>query len=351
MTSESVLVVGPSWVGDMVMAQALFKVLKEDNPCCQLDVLAPAWSGPILALMPEVRSFIDMPVGHGELGIAARFRLGRSLAANNYSRAIVLPNSFKSALVPWFAGIPQRTGWTGEARYGLLNDRRSLDEEAMPLMVQRFVALARGGGAVQLDRLPVPRLVTSRERELDVGRRFLGDEVDAEAPRPLLALCPGAEFGPAKQWPTAHYAAAAAHFFDLGWRVILLGSGNDADACSEVQASLVRRASCLNLAGRTNLEEVVHLLAMSSLALSNDSGLMHIAAALGVPTVAIYGPTSAGFTPPLAARTAVVSEPVECAPCFQRECPLEHHKCLRDLQPVTVIDAATELLDAGLRSS
>lgn len=332
------------------MAQAMFKVLKECEPKLAIDVLAPPWSGPVLALMPEVRDFIEMPVGHGQLGLSTRFKLGRGLADTRYQRAIVLPNSFKSSLVPWFAAIPRRTGFTGEARYGLLNDRRTLDEEALPLMVQRFVALALTKGAAIPDKMPVPRLVTEQARELEVGERFLGEEVREEAARPVVALCPGAEFGAAKQWPEEHYAAVAGHYLELGWRVVLLGSANDAETCAAVQAALCGGRSCLNLAGRTSLEEVVHLLALSSLAISNDSGLMHIAAAVGVPTVAVYGATSPSFTPPLATLSRVINLPIDCAPCFQRECPLGHHKCMRDLKPQSIINIATELTEARLRS-
>ena len=183
-----------------------------------------------------------------------------------------------------------------------------------------------------------------------MGERFLGEEIGEESARPVLALCPGAEFGTAKQWPEEHYAAVANHYLEQGWRVMLLGSANDADTCAAVQTALSGGGSCLNLAGRTSLEEVVHLLALSSLAVSNDSGLMHIAAAVGVPTVAIYGATSPSFTPPLASQARVLSEPVDCAPCFQRECPLGHHKCMRDLKPKSVLDTAAELVDVSLRS-
>ncbi len=137
-----ILVIGPSWVGDMMMSQSLYRTLKAEYPSAEIDVMAPAWCRPLLARMPEVNQALAMPLGHGALALGERRRLGHALRANGYDRAYVLPNSFKSALVPFFANVPQRTGWRGEMRYGLLNDLRVLDKAAFPLMVQRYVALA-----------------------------------------------------------------------------------------------------------------------------------------------------------------------------------------------------------------
>ena len=334
-----VLVVGPSWVGDMVMSQALYRQLRQDRPGVQVDVLAPAWSRPILERMPEVRRALTLPFAHGEVNLAARRRLGRELQASAYEQAIVLPNSLKSALVPFFARIPRRTGWRGEMRYGLLNDIRMLDKAALPLMVQRFVALALGPGEALPERLPQPRLQVSHAAVEQSREEFA---VQPELPK--LALCPGAEFGTAKRWPPEYFAELAKQYLQQGWQVLLFGSANDARECAHIHTACAGHPACIDLAGRTSLAQAVDLLSLATAVVSNDSGLMHIAAALGRPLLAIYGATSPGFTPPMGTRAALQVSDIDCAPCFQRECPLGHHRCMRDTLPVAVADKLRALL-------
>jgi heptosyltransferase-2 len=323
-SSGNILVIGPSWVGDMVMSQVLYIYLQQSRPGVAIDVLAPAWSEPLLQRMPEVRSAITMPLGHGELGLGRRWRIGRRLRARHYDQALLLPNSFKSALVPLFAGIPHRTGWRGEQRYGLVNDLRVLDEQALPLMVQRFVALGQAPGEAIPGRLPVPRLAIDRGQALRCGQQ-MGVVPD----RPLLALCPGAEFGGAKRWPQDYYAELADRYLAEGWQVALFGSANDRPVTAAISELCGGHPRCLDLAGRTTLAEAVDLLSLATAVVSNDSGLMHIAAALARPLVVVYGATSPGFTPPLNDNAAIVASDIDCAPCFQRECPLGHHGCMR----------------------
>lgn len=341
---KKILIIGPSWVGDMVMAQSLFILLKQRYPDGQIDVLAPAWSRPLLARMPEVHRAIDMPVGHGSLMWSVRRQIGRELKAERYDQAILLPNSLKSALIPWFAGIPQRTGWKGEFRYGLVNDIRLLDKNRYPLMVQRFGALAYPPGAALPEKLPAPDLHADSGRVPALRQKFgLGEE------RRILALCPGAEFGPAKRWPERHYAAVAANQLAQGWQVWLLGSEKDHPVAQAIVDALPeqQRQHCHNLAGVTKLEDAIDLLSVCDAVVSNDSGLMHISAALNRPLVVVYGSTSPGFTPPLNEQVAILSIPVDCGPCFQRECPLEHMKCLNDLSPAMVIEALEKLVPAS----
>ncbi len=348
--NKKILIVGASWVGDMVMAQSLFISLVQQNPGVIIDVLAPAWSRPILARMPEVNRAIDMPVGHGKLQWKVRRQLGHALRAEKYDQAILLPNSLKSALVPWFAKIPQRTGWKGEMRYILLNDRRKLDKQKYPLMVQRFDALAYPDGAELPPpaQLPPPSLQVDDTRLPALQQRF---ELDRD--KPVLALCPGAEFGPAKRWPEQHYAAVAKEKIAQGWQVWLLGSAKDQPVAEDIRALLPedQRDSARNLAGITQLEDAIDLLAAADAVVSNDSGLMHIAAALNRPLVVVYGSTSPKFTPPLSKRVAILQIPVECGPCFQRECPNpvdggEHMKCLLTLEPEQVLGALAQLVPA-----
>jgi heptosyltransferase-2 len=326
----------------MVMAQSLFIRLKRDLPDRELDVLAPAWSRPLLARMPQVANALTSPFQHGELAMAARRRLGRTLRRAHYAQAIVLPNSFKSALVPWFAGIPRRTGWRGEWRHGLLNDVRVLDSRKLPRMVQRFVALGGDADSPLPEPLPVPRLVVDPGESARCRAAF-----SVAADRPLLALCPGAEFGPAKCWPPGHYADLARSYIDRGWQVLLLGSDSDRQATGAVKAACGDTPLCLDLAGRTSLAEVVDLLALADAVVTNDSGLMHVAAALARPLVALFGATSPDFTPPLGEEAALQVSDIECAPCFQRTCPLGHHRCMRDIRPVQVAGALDGLLAGG----
>ncbi|APZ42114.1 lipopolysaccharide heptosyltransferase II [Acidihalobacter ferrooxydans] len=334
------LIVGPSWVGDMIMAQSLFMALRERNPGLEIDVLAPAWTAPLLARMPEVHAALDLPIGHGELDLKARRRIARELRAHHYAQAIVLPNSLKSALIPWFARIPRRTGFRGEQRYGLLNDLRRLDKARLPRTVQRFVALAMPKNHLPaLEDCPRPQLRTDPQAGR-VARARLG----LEDPRPALGLCPGAEFGPAKRWPSAHYAAVARYYRSRGWQIWVFGSQND----FEVAEAVCRDAGpdCTNLAGRTTLGEAIDLMAQTAAVVSNDSGLMHVAAALDRPLVAVYGSSDPGFTPPLSPTARIERLGLACSPCFQRECPLKHLDCLHGLHPDRIVRALDSLLDA-----
>jgi heptosyltransferase-2 len=253
----------------------------------------------------------------------------------------MLPNSLKSALIPFFAGIPRRTGWRGEMRYGLLNDMRILNEQALPLMVQQFAALGEDASAVLPEILPAPRLVVDEAQATACREKF---RIAADVP--MLALCPGAEFGSAKRWPAEYYGQLAKQFLDRGWQVALFGSTNDQPVTAEIVSATGSSERCFDLAGRTQLAEAVDMLSLATAVVSNDSGLMHIAAALARPLVVIYGATSPGFTPPLNDNSSVVVSEIDCAPCFQRECPLGHHKCMRDT-PVAELTGKLDTLLAA----
>ena len=326
------------------MAQSLFMLLKRKEPDARIDVLAPDWSRPLLARMPEVTGILNMPLGHGKLSLGVRRRLGKSLRENGYQQAIVLPNSLKSALIPWWAGIPQRTGWRGEMRYGLLNDLRILDQAALPQMVQRFDALAFPADSGLPVDLPQPRLVTDGQNQAAAMARL-----GLTGGRPLLALCPGAEFGESKRWPEAHYAVVAEALITHGWQVWIFGSQNDAAVGQTILNAMPEsaRGFCHNLAGQTSLGEAIDLLALARTVVTNDSGLMHVAAALQRPLVVLYGSTSPAFTPPLADQVKVLRLGLACSPCFQRTCPLGHLKCLRELPPDQALNAVAELAGQG----
>lgn len=342
---QKILVVGPAWIGDMMMAHSLFQLLKQRNPDVQIDVLASSWTRQLLIRMPEVHQAIDMPIGHGSLAFAERRALGKELAAHHYDQAILLPNSFKSAFIPFFANIPLRTGWRGEMRYGLVNDIRVLDKQRFPLMVQRYAALALPKNSAPLTEYPYPRLVVDKNQRPQLLTKFA-----LQLNRPLLIICPGAEYGPAKRWPEHYFAEVADEKIRAGWQVWLMGSAKDREVTEAIRQLLLEeeREYCFNLAGSTNLGEAIDLMDCADAVLSNDSGLMHIAAALQKPLAVIYGSTSPEHTPPLAERVTIISKKIECAPCFERECPKVHHKCLRELMPRQVLDALNALIPQPL---
>jgi len=337
---ENILVIGPSWVGDMVMAQSLFMLLRRQNPGCTITVLAPDWTRALLDRMPEVSAAIPARLDHGELALGKRRRIGRDLRRENFTQAIVLPNSFKSALIPFHAGIPRRIGWRGEWRQALLNDCRTLDKDSFPRMLDRFAALAFDASDRPPAAVPYPALVT----DAGATANALG-KLSLHLDYPILSLCPGAEFGESKQWPPEHFAELANEFLRKGWQIWLFGSANDRIAAESVMADVENEFldRVEDLTGRTMLGEAIDLLARSAAVVSNDSGLMHIAAALGKPLVALYGSTSTAFTPPLAERVKSLHTDIECRPCFKRECPLGHKRCLKELSPHRVASAVVEL--------
>ena len=310
------------------MAQSLFIQLRRQHPNAVIDVIAPDWSGAILDRMPEVNKAITMPIGHGKFGFKIRRDFGKSLRKEKYTWAIVLPNSWKSALIPWFANIPRRTAWKGEMRYGLINDLRHLDKQALPLMVQRFVSLAFDADLSQVSSkgCPEPFLKVDEGHRVALLKSFQLNDA-----KPVLVLCPGAEFGSAKQWPADHYGSVALDMIKKGWQVWVLGSAADKAIAEEICS--VSDENIVNLCGETTLGNAIDLMSIAEKVISNDSGLMHIAAALKKPLVALYGPTSPAFTPPLEEHAKVLSVKVDCGPCFKRECPQGHHDCMKNLVP------------------
>lgn len=339
-----ILIIAPSWVGDMVMAQSALIQLKHAYPQSTIDVLAPAWNQALLDRMPQVNDSIIMPIDHGQLKLLERYRIGRSLKAKKYDWAIVFPNSFKSALIPFFAGIPRRTGWIGESRWLILNDIRQLDKTEYPRMVQRFVALVYDKFEKwDKSQCPEPLLhydVESRKQtRKKLGLTILEDQK-------ILALCPGAAYGDAKRWPLAYYAQLANDKLDEGWQIWLLGAGADMSSLHTIQKMSHER--CLVLGDNVSLAEKIDLLSMVTVIVSNDSGLLHVSAALTKPVVALYGSTTPEFTPPLTQKSVVLGKQLDCRPCFKRNCPLtqaNYLKCLKDITHHEVANAIDTLME------
>lgn len=334
---RSFLVVAPNWVGDMVMAQSLLRLLMQRYQDSTITMLAPEWTRPLSDRMPEIAESIGFASRHGRLDLWRRLRAGRALRGRGFTNAIVLPNSFKSALIPFWARIPVRTGYRGEMRVGLLNDIRAPSTDGRAMTVRQFAALGMPPGTMLPETLPLPRLAVTRAASEHALARLGLRHPDGR----LLALCPGAEYGPAKRWPVEHFAALARAVGGRGWTVWLFGSSRDRAQTEAIQAQA--DGACIDLAGRTKLDEAIDLLALADAVVTNDSGLMHVAAALERPVIALFGSSSAALTPPLGDHAKVLSLDLPCAPCFARECPLGHLDCLRSLLPERVLSVLDTL--------
>ena len=300
MSQSKLLIIGPSWVGDMVMAQSLFKTILNQSPNTSIDVIAPEWSLALTKRMPEVNKGIVSPIKHGELGIMKHFYLAEWIRPNKYDRAIIMTRSWKAALIPWFAGIPVRTGYRGEMRYFLINDMRTMDTKILDQTVKRFVALDSLSN--QLPVIEPPSLTVSSDNITIIIKRL-----NLNSNKPIMAIMPGAEYGPAKQWPSDYFAEVVQTYLSKDWNVCILGSQKDSQVALEIKALLHENYNSLyDLTGKTTLLDAIDLLSLANIALTNDSGLMHVAAAVDTPLLALYGPTSPEFTPPLTKKAKVM---------------------------------------------
>ena len=339
MSATRALIVGPAWVGDMVMAHSLFQLLKARHPDRALDLIAPPATVPLAARMPEIADTIVLAVPHGRLALRERLRLGRRLRERDYAQAYILPRSYKSALPAWASGAQRRTGYLGEARYGLINDIRHEPAGGKLKTVDRFLLLGLEPGEALPTPAP-PRLIADHEAGRQCAERF-GVDTDTA----LLALCPGAEYGPAKRWPARHFARLARDYHERGWQVLLLGGPHDREGAQAIHE--LAQDACTDLTGRTTLLEAVDLMALAAAVVSNDSGLMHVAASLHKPLVAVFGSSDPHHTPPLDDRAMTITLSLSCSPCFARACPLGHLRCLEDLAPERVEEALDQAIRRG----
>ena len=331
MSSNKILIIGPSWVGDMVLAHSLFQKLKQQHPNTQIDVAAPAWTLPLLERMPEVTEKIALNFKHGQLALLARIRFGKSLKNKGYTQAILLVNSLKSAILPFAAGIPTRTGFLGEMRYGLVNDIRALDKNKLPRTVDRFIALGLNAGIARPDEIANPKLLATTEGAMQALTKLGLSPPSAK----ILGLCPGAEYGEAKRWPVEYYAEVAQSALNKGWQVWLFGSDKDIPVTKKINQ--ICHEKCTDFGGKTNLSAAIDLMALCDTVISNDSGLMHVAAALDKKVIAIYGSSDPKHTPPMQPNAVIEYLGLACSPCFKRECPLTdakaHLACLKQILP------------------
>ena len=328
------LVIAPQWIGDAVMTEPLMRRLAARGE--QLTVGALPWVAPVYRAMPQVSAVIELPFAHGGLQLSARRRIASAIRGE-FEIAYVCPNSLKSALLPLLAKIPRRVGYMGEARIGLLTHRlKNPPKDKRPPMVAFYSALS-GAATTELDN-DIPQLhldLTELEHALGAMGLVRGR---------YYVFSPGAEFGPAKRWPAAHFTELARQ---LDLPVVLLGSGKELALCDEISVPVNQEyaGKCINLAGKTSLAYAFAAIAAAKAVISNDSGLMHVAAAFGVPQVAIFGSSSPLHTPPLSVHAQILwlkNDPayhpaLDCAPCFKRVCPLIHTRCLNDITPDKVL--------------
>ncbi len=334
MANNRYLIIAPAWIGDMVMSQSLYCLLKQQQPACHITVIAPGPCADIAHHMPEIDTVLNWAFPRGKMAFKARYRAGKSLRHAGYTHAIVLQNSWKSALIPWAAHIRTKTGYHGEMRYGLLNDRRRLNKLQLPTMIQRFCALASSNQhSLPFDQLPWPTLHINQAQIDQAKTHYLGNQATN---RPLLILCPGAAYGPAKQWPIDYFRHLAVAMVQKGWFVLILGGPNEATIGQTITDQLDHS---LNLAGKTALPDAMALIRQANHVVSNDSGLMHIACALNRRCTVLYGSSTHTFTPPLSQyATALYRTDLTCRPCFQRTCRFGHYHCLTQLSVQQVLD-------------
>lgn len=328
--------IGPAWVGDMVMAQALYKALCAHSNSVEIHVVAPAWSRSLLERMPEITQVHELDIAHGEFGLKKRYQLATALRSESFTQALILPRSYKSALLPVFAGIPKRVGELGELRYGLINTVLGSNKSKQIPTVCNYLRYAQVDAEIaQVKSDYAPALTVDAENQKKLLKTH-----GLSQQAPLIACMVGAEYGPSKQWPPEHFASLINMLHDQGLDVCILGSHKDAVVGSEIEK--LCHQSVANLCGKTSLLDAVDILASCSAAVSNDSGLMHIAAAVDVPVVAMYGATTPFYTPPLHDKAKVFYMKLECSPCWQRTCQYQHYRCLKDIMPKQVYAAVLE---------
>ena len=337
-----ILIIAPNWIGDAVMSQPLLANLKAIYPQSEIDVLASPWVAPIYRACSEVHQVIEARLEHKQLQWGLRKQLAKQLELNQYTTCFVLPNSLKSALIPWLANIPFRIGYRGEMRFGLIN--LALDNPSKvnrPPMANHYLALAKSlehSQVIDASKPADPRLNILPAAKESICAKLRAAEISDNL---IYVLCPGAEYGATKRWPADHFASLAqqliAHEPDA--HVILLGGKGDHDLGESIRTEAKNDLQIHNWCGQTSLDEAIALIGVSKALVSNDSGLMHIGAALKVPQVAIFGSSDPHHTPPLSEKAKVLWLNLPCSPCHERECPLGHLKCLKDILPITVLGA------------
>jgi len=321
-----ILIVSPSWLGDAVMSHSLIRKLAQIHVAASIDVFSPHAIKVIFEQMQEVDQVIENPFNHGQLKIRDRLRVARDIESHNYDLAYILPNSLKSALIPFFAKIPNRIGYIGESRYGLINCRHAINKKKYPLLANQYLQLAKTDPVDTLVLHDYPALTINEKDITQSLKKFNIDPL-----KPYICLCPGAEYGPAKRWPQQHFASLVRQLSEIHFDTITLGNTSDI----KIGAMIHQKShhTTKDLTGQTDLNEAMHLIAGAKCVVTNDSGLMHVAAALNKPLIALFGSSSPEYTPPLSIEAKILTKSLPCSPCFKRTCPLGHTNCLKDIMP------------------
>lgn len=334
---HGILIIAPNWIGDAVMTQPLLAKLKKQFPDSSIDVLAGQWVAPIYRACTQVNEVIEAPFEHQQLQWSLRQKLAKHLQTKHYQTCFVLPNSFKSALIPWLANIPLRIGYRGEMRFGLINLALTNPSKVnRPPMVEHYLALSELLGEQEdVVQALAPVLQVSDAAKLAVEQKLIAAQIDSSS---LFVFCPGAEYGPSKRWPAKHFAELAQALIQENTKakIILLGSKSDQVIANEILEKSGNHLHIHNWCGITSLDEAIAVIAKAKAVVSNDSGLMHIAAALKTPEVAIFGSSDPAHTPPLSEKAKVIWLQLPCSPCHKKVCPLGHLRCLNDILPQQV---------------
>jgi heptosyltransferase II len=343
---QRILIIAPNWIGDAVMSQPLLAQLKISYPNSQIDVLASPWVAPIYRACTEVHQVIEGKLEHKQLQWGLRKQLAKHFQAMQYHMCFVLPNSFKSALIPWLANIPVRVGYRGELRLGLINfSLKNPSKQNRPPMVEHYLAL--GTAVIRKDHISskssiTPKLNVSASALQAVEIKLVKAAIDRHA---IYVFCPGAEYGPTKRWPSEYFGKLAQSLIadNQNAQIILLGSKSDRVLAENIQMRAHNPTHIHNWCGDTSLDEAIALIGLSKAMVSNDSGLMHIGAALKTPQVAIFGSSDPKHTPPLSDKAKIIWLNMSCSPCHKRECPLGHMKCLKDISPEQIFQSIKSL--------
>jgi heptosyltransferase-2 len=343
---QGILIIAPNWIGDAVMTQPLLAALKSQYPASTIDVLASTWVAPIYRACSEVNDVIEANFQHKQLQWGLRKQLANDLRLRGYQACFILPNSLKSALIPWMANIPFRIGYRGELRFGLINIALNNPSKInRPPMVEHYLALSQllSDQETLAAKTLTPKLNVSSSAKQSIDKKLSDANIDSKS---VFVFCPGAEYGPTKRWPASHFAELANHLAQQlpNANIILLGSNSDHELAVAILQQSQDSVKIHNWCGNTSLDEAIALIGMAKAVVSNDSGLMHIAAALKTPQIAIFGSSDPAHTPPLSENAKVIWLNLPCSPCHKKECPLGHLKCLNDILPQQVLATLNTLL-------
>ena len=320
MTIEKLLIIPQNWLGDIVMSQTLLKRVKSENPNTVIDILVNSTFKSLVERMPEINKAVILDSGHKELGLLKRLNLARRIKGN-YDQSIVLSRSIKSALIPYFAKIPIRTGELGESRYILINDLKKFTKEDRRKTAFRYVSMFSKKEEV-LDKKYYPSLQSDPE-----NMKILSDKYKLNLDKKIIIFAPGAAFGPSKMWPVEKFKELGEKL-NKDFFILILGSNNE----KNIGDKIVTNKNMINLCGETTITDAVDLIHISEFCVSNDSGLMHLASATNTKSISIYGATSPELTPPLTSNKEIHYRGISCSPCFEKKCKYGHYNCLVDIQ-------------------